>query len=313
VKPKERAILALTLKQPDIVPTFELEFQLTEEYFGKSFHTLQDWKYAITKKAQEQLIIDNAELYIQIAEYFNYCIIMDSYAYYPDDDLRIESAKWVKKLSGDNYMVMLHGDATYAIPEGKDMLEFAYRLADRSDEVKVEAKRRVECMLERGKRLRDAGVDGVALCSDYCFNTGPFLSPKMFSEFITPYLYSLIQGYRKMGFYVIKHTDGNIMPIIEDIISCEPHGLHSLDPQAGVDIKKVKELYGDKVCLIGNVNCALLHTGTREEILAAARYCMEFGKPGGGYIFSTSNVVYKGIPKENYDLMMEYYRANCRY
>ena len=32
--PKDRAIAALELRQPDdIVPTFELEFQLTDEFF----------------------------------------------------------------------------------------------------------------------------------------------------------------------------------------------------------------------------------------------------------------------------------------
>ena len=32
--PAERAITALTLGTPDEVPTFELEFQLSEELFG---------------------------------------------------------------------------------------------------------------------------------------------------------------------------------------------------------------------------------------------------------------------------------------
>lgn len=43
----------------------------------------------------------------------------------------------------------------------------------------------------------------------------------MFDEFVTPYLKQLITGYREMGFYVIKHTDGNIMPIL-DLVACDP-------------------------------------------------------------------------------------------
>ena len=59
------------------------------------------------------------------------------------------------------------------------------------------------------------GLDGFALCADYCFNVGPFMSPRHFEEFVTPYLARLTKAYRDMGYYVIKHTDGNIMPIID--------------------------------------------------------------------------------------------------
>ena len=82
---------------------------------------------------------------------------------------------------------------------------------------------------------------------------------------------------------------------------------------AGVDIAEVKRLYGKRICLIGNVNCALMQTGTEEEILESCRYAMESGKPGGGYIFSTSNCIFKGMPTRSYDLMLDYYRANRSY
>lgn len=44
------------------------------------------------------------------------------------------------------------------------------------------------------------------------------------------------------------------MPIIDSLISAQPHALHSIDPIAGVDIREVKRLYGDKVALCGNVH-----------------------------------------------------------
>ena len=45
----------------------------------------------------------------------------------------------------------------------------------------------------------------------------PVPQPALFAEFVTPYLARLIAGYRDMGFYVIKHTDGNIMPILDQL------------------------------------------------------------------------------------------------
>lgn len=48
------------------------------------------------------------------------------------------------------------------------------------------------------------------------------------------------------------------MPILDQMVECGPDALHSLDPQGGVSLKKVKEMVGDKVALCGNVNCGLL-------------------------------------------------------
>ena len=151
------------------------------------------------------------------------------------------------------------------------------------------------------------------MCADYCFNDGPFLSPAMFDEFVTPYLARLTDGYREMGFYVIKHTDGNIMPILDSLAATRPHALHSLDPQGGVDIAEVKRRVGDRLCLIGNVNCGLLDTGTDAEVIDSARYALRSGMPGGGYVFATSNCIYTGMRLERYELILDVWRTHGNY
>jgi uroporphyrinogen decarboxylase len=208
---------------------------------------------------------------------------------------------------------MAHGDSTMGIPDGESMAEFAADLFDNRDKILEEQERRLDAVLKRGEELMAAGVDGFILCCDYCFNSGPFLSPNMFGEFVTPFLKRLVAGYRRMGAYAIKHTDGDIMPILDQLVECEPHGLHSIDSMAGVDIAEVKRLYGDRICLMGNVNCATMQTGTDEEILESCRYAMENGKMGGGYIFSTSNCIFRGVPTRAYDLMIDYWRKNREY
>ena len=116
-----------------------------------------------------------------------------------------------------------------------------------------------------------------------------------------------------MGFYTIKHTDGNIMPIVDQLVECNPQAIHSLDPQAGVDIAEVKRLYGKKVCLIGNVNCGLMDTGTEEDVRRSALYALTNGMPGGGYIFSTSNCIYTGMKLARYEIMLEMWRKIGNY
>lgn len=312
MQPRDRAILALTLRQPDVVPHFELEMQLTEEYLGRSLSAPREWKTASASE-RRQLLERDARLLVDVAEMFDYCTIFYSGVTRPDDDSYAEGIRILREIDGGKRLLMAHGDTTMAIPDGEGMVKLVYKLSDERDVVLAGQQALVDRALRRAPELMDAGLDGFILCSDYCFNSGPFLSPAMFADFVTPFLKQLIAGYKDLGAYVIKHTDGQIMPILDQIVEAGPHGLHSLDPMAGVDIAEVKASYGDKICLIGNVNCALMQTGTDEEILESCRYAMEHGKLGGGYIFSTSNVIFKGMPRRSYDLMMEYYRANRHY
>ncbi|NQT20143.1 MAG: hypothetical protein HQ592_10600 [Planctomycetes bacterium] len=308
--PKERAVEALSLRQPDEVPTFELVFFATQEAFGEEFEPTGEWD-DLSDAKQEALAEHNAQLYVKIAERYNYSIIFLSRAH--DAECRIAIGKKIREMTGDNYMLVVHGDATYSIPDGNTMEEFFVNLFEKKEEMIRRAADMVTHALERNAIYIDNGIDGFALCADYCYNSGPFLSPPMFREFITQHLQRLVAGYKDMGAWVIKHTDGNIMPVLDQLAECEPHALHSLDPMAGVDIAEVKRLAGDKMCLMGNVDCSKLQTGTEDDVIASAEYAIKSGKPGGGYFFCTSNCVFPGLPLDRYELMMSVYEKYKKY
>jgi uroporphyrinogen decarboxylase len=310
--PRQRFIYALERRPlSGAIPTFELVFFLTMEVLGKvhpSHRRFAQWNQMEEKERQLQRA-DVADLFIAIAEKYqhNAIFIHPVPGLEEDETRRLIDA--IREKSGERYFLMLHGDATFDIPDGDHMAGFSYRMVDDPQGLKQEAAENVDKAIARAERfMKHGGLDGFALCSDYCLNTGPFLSPRRFSEYVTPYLARLIQAYREMGFYTIKHTDGNIMPIIDQLVEANPHALHSLDPQAGVDMAEVKRRYGDRVCLIGNVNCGLLDTGSDEEVIASARYAIEKGMPGGGYIFSTSNCVYTGMPLRRYELILDVWK-----
>jgi uroporphyrinogen decarboxylase len=256
---------------------------------------------------------DMADVYIATAERFEHsAIFIHPMPRGVEETLRLVDL--IREKTGDRYFLMRHGDATFAVPDGTKMVEFSYRLADEPEKVKAEATAMVDGALRDAETYRKhGGLDGFALCADYCFNSGPFLSPPQFSEFITPYLARLIRGYRDLGFYVIKHTDGNIMPIVDQLVEANPHALHSLDPQGGVDIAEVKRRYGQRVCLIGNVNCGLMDTGTEEQVVESARYALRHGMPGSGYIFSTSNCIYTGMRLSRYETILDVWRKEGNY
>jgi uroporphyrinogen decarboxylase len=303
---RERAIAALELRQPDHIPHFELAFYETERDFeGRTFYGAGGCP-PFNTVSYEEAIAHNAQLYIDIAKKFDHSIIClnnTNPTEYPDMTQGwADLVRAIKKKVGDEYLVMCHGDSTYAIPMW-GMEEFCERLAEDQEGLHKEAEDELRIWLDRSKILMDAGMDGFTLCSDYAFNSGPFLSPAMFEEFVAPYLKRLVAGQREMGAYVIKHTDGDLMPVLDMIVDAEPHALHSIDPMAGMDIKFIKENYGDRVALCGNVHCAHMQTGTPEQIRESTEYCLTWAKPGGGYIFSSSNCVFKGMPMESYDII----------
>ncbi len=314
--PRRRFITALEGGRPTgHVPTFELVFYLTMESFGKVHPThraFAQWDQ-MSPRERDRQIADIGDTYLETAHRYRHdAIFLHGTAGIQDAETLV--ARYLRERTGAEFFLMRHGDATLGMPDGENMAGFCERLADEPGAVKRQCARDVDEALRRAEGFAGAGLfDGFALCTDYCLNTGPFLSPAQFGEFVTPYLARLTAGYRAMGFHVIKHTDGNIMPILDQIVQTGPHALHSLDPQAGVDIAEVKRRYGDRVCLIGNVNCGLLQTGTDAEVVASCRCALQSGMPGGGYVFSTSNCVYTGMALGRYELMMEVWRNEGAY
>jgi uroporphyrinogen decarboxylase len=307
MKHRERVKTVLDGGVPDFVPTFELVFDETERDFeGRVWVGGPVEPPDVASMSYMDKIKHNARLYLDVARKYEHSLIFVNRSlgiHENQDNSGVpDTIKEIRNISGDEYMIMAHNDPTFMIPMG-NMEDFCYDLIDRPEHMHEVAAKSVEDSKDLCHKLMTAGADGFIMCCDYCFNDGPFMSPNQFSEFVTPYLVESVAHFREQGAYVIKHTDGNIMPIVDDLVSARPHALHSLDPMAGVDIKLVKEKYGHEIALCGNVHCAHMQTGTTKQIRDSAEYCMEHGKPDGGYIFCTSNCVFRGMPLESYDLI----------
>ncbi len=312
--PRRRFAAALDRQPlPGRVPHFELVFFLTMEAFGKvhpSHRSYHQWQQ-MTEAERQLHRRDIARLHVDTARRFDH----DAIFLHPNPNSLDETTRLidlVRDLSGDQYFLLLHGDATPAIPSGGEMEAVSLRMAEEPDKVDAEIAANVRRRLDNAQALaKRGGIDGFALCADYCFNSGPFLPLPWFDRFVTPHLARLTAGYRDLGFYVIKHTDGNIMPILDRLIECNPHALHSLDPQGGVDIAKVVDAAADKVALCGNVDCGLLQTGTDQQCIASAQYAITHGLRAPGYIFSTSNCIYTGMTLERYELILDIWRKQA--
>lgn len=172
----------------------------------------------------------------------------------------------------------------------------------------------VNINLELAKEAVKRGVKIVYTGDDYAYNSGPLVSPDSFREFLYPALCKVIKGFKDLGLYVIKHTDGNIMPVIDMVIDSGIDCLDPIDPLAGMSLELVKKKYGKRVALKGNVDCAeTLTFGTREDVIEETKRCIGIGAPGGGYILSSSNSIHSAVKPENLAAMLETHRKYGSY
>lgn len=312
---KTRALTALSGKKPDYIPHFEMVFHETERDFngrrfiGPEFLSLEESGMNLKNACSH-----NASLYIDVAKRFEHSIIFVAPLKFPFEKnwmSALDIVKEIRDITGDEFCIMTHGDPTFKIPS--DIMSFSIRMYEQPDKLHDIAQRRLESISEVYSECAKAGCDGIIMTSDYGMNSGPFLSPAAFAEFIAPYLENAVMQAHANRLKVIKHTDGNILPVIEQIIDTGVDALHSIDPMAGMDIKIIKEKYGNKICLCGNVHCAYMQTGTPEQIKESAEYCLTYGAPGGGYIFSTSNCVFRGMPLESYDMIHDLWKTKRKY
>ena len=180
--PREKFIMALEGKQPPgRVPHFELVFFLTMEAFGRLHPSQRQYGQWDQMSDTERDLHrrDIADLYVQTARKYEHSAIFFHQPGGWKDTLgeTCRTLGHIREQSGQDYFLMVHGDATYSIPGGDQMMDFVVRLAEEPQKVKDDAKRMVEDALASGQQYKRHGaLDGMALCCDYCYNDNPISS-----------------------------------------------------------------------------------------------------------------------------------------
>jgi uroporphyrinogen decarboxylase len=217
-----------------------------------------------------------------------------------------------KKTFGCDILIgSIVGDTTWSIENMRDWDQFALDLVDHPEVIHAAAEDKTARAIATFRKLAEAGADFIHIVNDIAFNSGTFISPAQCREFIIPYMRRQVQAIREMGMIPFIHTDGNIMPILDDYLSVGAACFQSIDPMAGMDIAEVKRRCSGRMALMGNVQCSLLQEGPPEAIRESALYCLQHASPGGGYIFGTSNTIFPGMPLRNYEYMLEVYIEFC--
>lgn len=176
----------------------------------------------------------------------------------------------------------------------------------------LDARLRITLLLLEG--MLERGVDGVHGGYDWASARGPMFSPRHFEEFVFPRLQKITDLCHSYGVPYVKHTDGNVNSLLGGMIKAGVDGFHAIEPRAGMDIAQLKREYGERLTLLGNVDCStVLVDGPLEAVRAQTGQVIRAAAPGGGFLLSTSNSVHPGVRPAYYLAMLDTAREVGRY
>jgi uroporphyrinogen decarboxylase len=234
----------------------------------------------------------------------------------PDpEEMNYDIVDLAVKLAGDQYPVVggihLAGMFPYLIRGGLDKYcrdlylnpRFARRLTKMVGDVQ----------LKIAINVIDRGVDAISESDDIAGKDGPFYRLPIFKELIFPYIEEMVRICHRHGITYLKHSDGNLYPILDALVALGIDGINPIEPQV-MDIADVKKRYGQKVYIQGNVDCTwILPFGTEEDVRRDVRRCIDAAAEGGGFVLSESNSMHPNVKFENILFYVDEARKYGRY
>lgn len=151
----------------------------------------------------------------------------------------------------------------------------------------------------------DIGLDfdGAFLYGDVGYRNGLLFSPECYDTLLFP-AHKKIAGYfNDIGIPIMLHSCGRIESLIPRFIEAGFAAIQPLEAKVGQDVRELKELYGDKIALYGNIDVRAL-SGTPEDVENEVRSKLDVATKGGKYIFHSDHSIPPTVPLANYELAL---------
>jgi len=192
--------------------------------------------------------------------------------------------------------------------EGFGIQNFAKLLFHRKEAKKV-FDDRGKFAVELVKILAEHGAKVILAMDDYGFKNGLFMSPKNYREYVLPWLRQMCNAAHERDAKIILHSDGDLSDILDDLVDdCHIDGLNPIEPTTAnpaYNIFDIKQKYGDRLTITGNVSPMMLATGTIEDIQAYTKRLMRECAPGGGYILASGHSINPAVTLDRWQAMMQ--------
>jgi uroporphyrinogen decarboxylase len=164
----------------------------------------------------------------------------------------------------------------------------------------------IQCQVLR-RLVKMPEVYGVWYGDDLAYTEGLMVSPKVLHKYFFPWIEELAAIAHGAGMPFIMHSDGNLLKVLDDLISLGVEAIHPVEPKA-MDIYDLKRRYAGKLALFGNVDMGytlVAGTGRPEDVRAEVRKQIRELAPGGGYGLATGSGITRYVPLENFLALRE--------
>jgi len=146
-----------------------------------------------------------------------------------------------------------------------------------------------------------AGVDIVITGDDVAGQKGMLMKLEMWREFLKPRLAATVRAVKRAraDTFVFYHSDGNVEPVIPDLIEIGIDILNPVQPEC-MEPAALKRKFGDHLSFWGTVSVQrTMPFGTPEEVRAEVRARVREVARGGGLILAPAHVLGPETPWEN--------------
>ena len=154
---------------------------------------------------------------------------------------------------------------------------------------------------------RCLGIPRVAalwMSDDIAYGQGMMVNPRLLREHLFPWYAKLGRELNAAGVPFIYHSDGDLWPVMDDLLACGFNALHPIEPKA-MDSRELKAKLGERLCLLGNIELDRLSRGTPGEVREMVRRNIADLAYDGGYCVGSSNSVTYYVPLANYVAMLD--------
>ena len=131
---------------------------------------------------------------------------------------------------------------------------------------------------------------------DIVWTSGAFIAPEWYRRFIFPNYKKMFAPVLESGKKLLYTSDGTYTEFVDDIAATGVHGF-VLEPTT--DMAYIAQKYGKTHIFVGNADTRVLLRGTKEEIRAEVRRCMDIGKHCPGFFMAVGNHIPANTPVEN--------------
>ena len=185
------------------------------------------------------------------------------------------------------WMLMGYERICFTLYEEPQLLEELFRIS-------------TDFSLEAIRLQAQAGVAAIWVSDDFGDSVRGFLKPAHFERYVLPYIAELAEAIASHGLPALLHSCGHILEYLPGLAQTKLSAIHPMQRTAGMDLAWMKENYGERFCLIGNIDSSrTLPFGTPEDVRAEVREAIEIAAPGGGYILASDHSLHDGISVEN--------------